>query len=93
MKTKKANYDPPGWLIWNWDGVVRLDIERAQQFNDFRIRMCEALGEDNELCNPTNLFRIAMDLLIQNEAKLLATVDGKPFTAPQLLKNKVGEEE
>jgi len=92
MKAKKPNYEPPGWLIVWWDNV-RLDMARAQKFNDLRFRLCEALGSDNELCNPINLFRIALDLLMENEAKLLATIDGKPFTAPEMIKNKVEEEQ
>ena len=92
MKTKKPNYQPPGWLVTWWDNV-RLDQDRAQKLNDFRFRLCEALGDDNELCNPINLWRIALDLLLANEAKLLATVEGEQFTAPELVKNKVEEEE
>ena len=92
MKAKKPNYEPPGWLVTWWDNV-RLDIHRAQRLNDFRMRLCEALGSDNELCNPVNLWRIALDLLLDHEAALLSTVDGKPFFVPDMVKNKTEEEE
>lgn len=91
MKTKKPNYQPPGWLIMWWDNV-RLDIERAQKLNDLRFRLCEALGNDSQMCNPINLWRYAFDLLLAHEATLLATVDGKPFSIPQMIENKEEEE-
>lgn len=92
MKAKKPNYQPPGWLITWWDNV-RLDIDRAKKLNDLRFRLCEAMGSDAEMCNPANLWRYAVDLLLTHEGMILAVIDGKPFTIPDMVKNKVEEEE
>lgn len=74
METKK-NYNPPGWVITHFDKSVKLDPERAQKFNDFRIRLCQYLGQDNETCNIDNLWLKAVDLLMENEAALLAKIE------------------
>jgi hypothetical protein len=87
-KIKKPDYGPPGWLVTHWHDAVRLDTARAQRLHDFRIRLCEALGADNDLCNPTNLFRMAVDMLIAKEAAILSSTDGKPFEFDGMVKQK-----
>jgi hypothetical protein len=54
---------------------VKLDLERAQKLNDLRVRLCAALGKDNEICDPSNLWKKALDLLLAHEAALLAKVE------------------
>lgn len=70
---KSKDYTPPGWLITNWN--VKLDPEQAKKLEDFRVRICDYLGKDNEICNPKNLFAKAVDLLIANEPALLTKVE------------------
>lgn len=67
---REKDYNPPGWLV-TWFDQVRLDPERAQKFNDFRVRLCEALGKDNEICNVNNLWLRALDLLLADEPNLI----------------------
>lgn len=60
----KKNYSPPGWLIQHFDKTVILDEERAKKFEALRKKLCDTLGDDNEACNPTNLWTQALDLLL-----------------------------
>lgn len=70
---REKDYNPPGWLISNWN--VKLDPERAQKLNDMRVRVCAYLGKDSEVCNPENLWNKAVDLLLANETALLTKVE------------------
>jgi hypothetical protein len=74
MSEKKIDYTPPGWIV-TWFDFVRLDMERAQKFNDLRFRLCAALGQDNEICFHNNLWMKALDLLLAHEAALLTKVE------------------
>jgi hypothetical protein len=62
--SNKPNYTPPAWLIRHHDRSVLVDEERATRFMEFRQRLCDKFGSDNEVCNPTNLFCQALDLLM-----------------------------
>jgi hypothetical protein len=70
MALSEKDFRPPGWLVTHCDKTVKLDHERAQKFHDFRVRLCEKLGKDNDLCNPTNLWCKALDLLLEHESEL-----------------------
>jgi hypothetical protein len=70
----KIDYNSPGWAV-SWFDQVRLDPARAVAFDEFRKRLCQSLGKDNEICNPNNLWMKALDLLIANESALLTNVD------------------
>ena len=64
MAHQDKNYSPPGYVITHFDKTVKLELEQAQKFNDFRVRLCATLGQDNEICDPTNLWRKALDLVL-----------------------------
>ena len=74
-KIKKPDYYPPGYLITHFDKSLVLDEERAQKFADFRTRLCDALGQSDERCNVKNLLMRAIDLLMENEAAILADIE------------------
>jgi len=62
---KEKDYNPPGYLV-TWFDQIKLDLERAQKFNDLRVRLCETLGKDNETCKVNNLWIQALDLLLEH---------------------------
>jgi hypothetical protein len=73
-RDKKKDYSVPGWVV-SWFDNVKLDPERAQKFNDMRVRLCASLGQDNEACDPNKLWVKALDLLLAYESALLSEVD------------------
>lgn len=75
MSETKKDYNPPGWVVVHFDRSVKLDLDRAKKFHDFRIRLCKYLGQDHETCNINNLWIEAVDLLLANEVTLLAKVE------------------
>lgn len=93
MKSKKPNYYPATYPIRHHDRTVLVDEERAVKFMEFRARLCDALGADHDLCNPTNLMRLAIDRLMAFEGALLTKVDGKHFEFEGMLKFISDEEE
>ena len=74
MSEKKADYSPPDWIV-SWFDNVRLDPERAKKLNDMRLRLCQALGQDNKACHHNALWMKALDLLLINEPALLVKVE------------------
>jgi len=78
-KDEKRNYSPPGWIVSHFD-QVRLDPKRAEAFDAFRKRLCNAADPENQnhieypFLHHNELWMMALDLLLGKEEELLEVI-------------------